>query len=621
VAIGIITPASATSSVPTCSRTSARRLGCTRALPPGQPCSASEAVCRPSRARRDGDTDKPILCIDFGNEDARRSHRPAAARQLASSPMAALKLADSRLRAPTCGRALRTTVTPYASPSGSVREQTNVGRTLTVPPPACCATSHERRPMTTASNPAAIAAKSMARSVGNPVVLAVGAEDDPSKLNATLLQGNDANSIDLMPQLLPGIFPELLKDGGVDAMKSISITRKELYDRVWQEPMMRLAKSFGLSDVGLAKICRKNDIPRPPRGYWARMHAGQSPPISPLPSPEDNPAILLKEPADTTLTTAELDEDLRQLIHEAEETEVTIDVRDSLRGAHALVSRTNELLAGAQANDHGLLIAPKDAPLALKTSKASLRRALLVMDAVVRGLVRAGYEVTEGPSVILLGVPLSFSIEEQLERKRQAPEEHDLNGYYSFGHSRFNQTWSPSSRLTLRINEGGAYWAHGCRYRWSDGEKSPLEKRLSRVFPAMLQLAAKKKEHEAEVKRREEEQKAEEVRRQQAARRRAEKRQAYRAERARFRTLIKQAKGWKLARDLRLFIEAARHDHIAKHGSIEPGGEFANWLDWARWQANRLDPFCESDPSILDEDPKQFEDPRPKYLGSWYSGQ
>jgi hypothetical protein len=42
------------------------------------------------------------------------------------------------------------------------------------------------------------------------------------------------------------------------------------------------------------------------------------------------------------------------------------------------------------------------------------------------------------------------------------------------------------------------------------------------------------------------------------------------------------------------------------------------WLDWARAQADGLDPFCESPPSILEEDPKQFEDPRPSYLGSWY---
>lgn len=45
---------------------------------------------------------------------------------------------------------------------------------------------------------------------------------------------------------------------------SVELTRKQLYDRVWKTPMRTLAKEFGLSDVGLAKICRKHNIPRPP---------------------------------------------------------------------------------------------------------------------------------------------------------------------------------------------------------------------------------------------------------------------------------------------------------------------------------------------------------------------
>jgi hypothetical protein len=43
---------------------------------------------------------------------------------------------------------------------------------------------------------------------------------------------------------------------------------------VWKTPITRLAKEYGLSDVGLAKICKKHDIPRPPRGYWAKKEGG-----------------------------------------------------------------------------------------------------------------------------------------------------------------------------------------------------------------------------------------------------------------------------------------------------------------------------------------------------------
>lgn len=46
--------------------------------------------------------------------------------------------------------------------------------------------------------------------------------------------------------------------------------------------MRKLAKTYGLSDVGLAKVCTKHDIPRPPRGYWAQKQLGYSPEQTPL---------------------------------------------------------------------------------------------------------------------------------------------------------------------------------------------------------------------------------------------------------------------------------------------------------------------------------------------------
>jgi len=77
--------------------------------------------------------------------------------------------------------------------------------------------------------------------------------------------------------------------------KIVRITRKALYDEVWAEPMAKLAKKYSMSDVGLAKICRKNDIPRPGRGYWARKQYMRSPPMIPLPNPSHNPEIEIRE--------------------------------------------------------------------------------------------------------------------------------------------------------------------------------------------------------------------------------------------------------------------------------------------------------------------------------------
>jgi hypothetical protein len=60
--------------------------------------------------------------------------------------------------------------------------------------------------------------------------------------------------------------------------------RKELYSKVWKFPMRVLAKEFGVSDVALAKTCKKLHIPVPGRGYWAKKAADQAvDPRPPLP--------------------------------------------------------------------------------------------------------------------------------------------------------------------------------------------------------------------------------------------------------------------------------------------------------------------------------------------------
>jgi len=66
--------------------------------------------------------------------------------------------------------------------------------------------------------------------------------------------------------------------------------REKLYEEVWKEPVLVVAKRYRVSDVALAKACRKHAVPLPPRGYWARIRAGRkAPPRPPLP-PYESPS-------------------------------------------------------------------------------------------------------------------------------------------------------------------------------------------------------------------------------------------------------------------------------------------------------------------------------------------
>jgi hypothetical protein len=72
--------------------------------------------------------------------------------------------------------------------------------------------------------------------------------------------------------------------------------RDELYEEVWATPMQTLAKKYGISDVGLAKIRRKLLIPVPGRGYWARKEAGQKVELAPLPQIKEKIALQKPQP-------------------------------------------------------------------------------------------------------------------------------------------------------------------------------------------------------------------------------------------------------------------------------------------------------------------------------------
>jgi hypothetical protein len=69
--------------------------------------------------------------------------------------------------------------------------------------------------------------------------------------------------------------------------------RDDLYHLVWTSPISEIAARLGVSDVALAKLCRRAAIPIPGRGYWRRTEAGQ--PVGPAPlrlAPEGLPELL-----------------------------------------------------------------------------------------------------------------------------------------------------------------------------------------------------------------------------------------------------------------------------------------------------------------------------------------
>jgi hypothetical protein len=378
-----------------------------------------------------------------------------------------------------------------------------------------------------------------------------------------------------------------------------NIKRNDLYKLVWQQPMTRLARNYGLSDVGLAKLCRRHDIPRPPRGYWAQKEFGKAPKQTPLPNPNNDVDIQLREPGPETPPSKERVQATEKLAREDAE-DMKIEVAADLENAHPLVQRARQDLQDAKVDTDGLIEEREKEPLSVVTSKECLNRALLIMDAVIRGLEHRGYAVKRGPEVEVEGVVLKFSISEDLETKRESDEKTSLDGPYEFNHSRFKETQVPSGILTLTIENGEVRWGDSVRRRWRDTEKARLESRLNKFVAGLIEVSVRVREFEAEKKERAERERLEKLEQEKAARVLEARRKEYKKEKARLKKLLTQAENFQMSRNLRELIKAVKVSP-ATLSQIAPDIPREEWLEWATRQADRLDPLIPSPPSILDD--------------------
>lgn len=71
--------------------------------------------------------------------------------------------------------------------------------------------------------------------------------------------------------------------------KSFAITREELYEMIWTDPMIKVGEKLGISSSYMTRLCKLMNVPRPSVGYWAKLEAGKAKPRPQLqePSPTD----------------------------------------------------------------------------------------------------------------------------------------------------------------------------------------------------------------------------------------------------------------------------------------------------------------------------------------------
>ena len=392
----------------------------------------------------------------------------------------------------------------------------------------------------------------------------------------------------------------------MDANDKKVISRRALYDLVWSKAVTKLADDFGLSDVGFAKLCKRNNIPRPPRGYWAMLQVGKAPPKTRLPMPSQNWDIEIsphKVGAKDLLTK----EDGAAFLKE----DAPVVVAETLHDAHPLVRSSLPVLRIATCDSEGVL-KPVPGCLHVCVSKPRLRRALLIMDALIRNFEKCGCVVKCSDEecatfASILGVDVPFRIDEYITEKRRKGE--DVTASISSGpefilHRQLHfRTMVPSGRLAVSVdvNRCRGYNRGGLRFRWSDGARQRIEDHIKDFVVAAAQIASAMKVQQDEWAKWEQERNAERERAAEAERRRLDMVAKIKGEQKRVDELMGEAEAWQDCRRLRDYIEAVRMKALAQGKDVGADSETGKWLAWAEKQADRLDPLKESPSSILDE--------------------
>jgi len=292
------------------------------------------------------------------------------------------------------------------------------------------------------------------------------------------------------------------------------LNRQQLYDAVWSEPVTTVASRYGLSDVGLAKICKRLRIPVPSRGYWAKVNAGASVRRPPLPNPDNAAPTGLTLPSVDSMASAQRIA-AKQAAAKGREANANINVPPTLQHPHPLIRAASARLKQQDGwtDERGLRSAAAEV-LHLYVTRSALDRALLIMDTLIKALAERSITVrvdakakctlidAEGTSIPLMisehvrQTDHQLTPAEQKARERYTNRSHWAPSALSYPHTA-RYDYHPTGTLTVTAGR----WP--CRH-WNDTPRTPLERRLGEIVVGIMSVAAATKAREDDQPRRQE---------------------------------------------------------------------------------------------------------------------
>jgi|GEM_PF-2230516 len=357
-----------------------------------------------------------------------------------------------------------------------------------------------------------------------------------------------------------------------------TVTRAELFNLVWNEPMRTLAPKFGLSDVGLAKLCRRNAIPRPPVGYWATREGKRRRPKLPSATVNQNETILIT-PSEIRKVdaTSDLPKDISDLVTSLNRAEVTVPA--TCRRSYAMFEEWD---ASVRQDPWLSNRRPSLSPIEKRRRRIlfALTRQIEKWDGRLISVDQHRFKVEFGKDDV------TFTLREPSNKIDRPLTQQERRWWPD---RRTTPDLRPSGKLRLLIE---AYFDRPIQKSWSDLEGKPLESRLHDVLLGLLIALAEDRRRRLH---REEEERLRRLREQEWF----EFEQRRRAEEEKIQELRNEAAAWSEAITIRSYIVAKLErigDDDGSRTAVEP------WANWATTVADSMDPLLQGTPKLQHSD-------------------
>lgn len=361
-----------------------------------------------------------------------------------------------------------------------------------------------------------------------------------------------------------------------------TVSRKELHRLVWETPMIRLGERFGISGNGLAKICRRLDIPYPPRGHWAKKAAGHKVATTPLPPAKSNtPASVRISP--TEPEGSEPNSPVQQALDDARNKAVSLRVPERLNKPHPIIAgwlAYPERRKQEAKRDRDPWSRDMRRPAELSEQD---RRRHRILDTLFKELERQGARIIQGDyralSAEVAGEKIEFELREKQKQVRRPLTDKERE-WETWNKSGMKQELQPSGFVVFAIK---TYLVGSLRREWLEKAGKPMEELLPEIVATFIAAGPLL----AEQRRvREEQARLHAI----AEQRREQERQKRKQDQNRWRRLVQIAGGWREVEVARHFIAAMRALPVPE-GQLVDGQSIEDWLVWAEQHLESANPL------------------------------